>query len=492
MRRTEIYAGEVCAGYIGVYRERRNWKRRWRRRVLRSGALLLAAVLGAAALNYGAGSLAGRMRTAESAEQDFLVATGVQPVLLPATEMAAQAEEAARIEETLPGFPPGATLKEAGELLVVLDPGHGGADDGCVRDGVQEKEINLQIAQAVGRELQSMGYQVQMTRDTDQALSLEERVKLAETAQADLFVSIHQNASEVAKVTGMEVWYSAQNAGDQSRRLSRLIQTGILENTGADGREIREEETLYVIRECGMASCLVETGFLSNRAERQQLTDAGYQQQIAAGMAAGIDLYFHPKTMYLTFDDGPSKENTEKVLDTLKAHNMQATFFLIGENVEKYPEVARRIAAEGHTIGIHCNHHDYKEVYASVDAYLEDFSSAHAIIEEVTGVDARLFRFPGGSVNQYNKAVRQKIAAELESQGYVYYDWNASFEDAVREPREADIIESAVSSTLGRKNVVMLGHDVIEETAECLDQLLDQFPEYRMAPLTEDVTPVQF
>ncbi|MCI8418569.1 MAG: polysaccharide deacetylase family protein [Lachnospiraceae bacterium] len=491
MRRTELYASEACAGYIGIYHERRRWKRRWKRRILRSTAFLLAVLMGMTAVDYGVGKLVGRLRVNQQQEQDFLTATGVQPVLLPVTEMVAQAEEAL-VEEVLPGFPPGATLKEARELLVVLDPGHGGEDDGCVRDGVLEKEINLQIAKAVEAELEKMGYQVQMTRDTDKALGLEERVTMAQTAQADLYVSIHQNSSEVAKVSGTEVWYSAQNAGEESRRLSRLVQAGILENTGATRREILEEETLYVTRECAMASCLVEAGFLSNRAERQQLIDPGYQQQIATGIATGIDLYFHPKTMYLTFDDGPSKENTEKVLDTLKARNIKATFFLIGENVEKYPEVAQRIAAEGHTIGIHCNHHDYKKVYASVDAYLEDFSNAHKIIQEITGVDAKLFRFPGGSVNSYNRAVRQKIAAELESQGYVYYDWNASFEDAVKEPKAADILESAVSSTLGRRSVVMLGHDVVDETAECLDKLLDQFPEYRMAPLTEDVMPVQF
>ena len=67
--------------------------------------------------------------------------------------------------------------------------------------------------------------------------------------------------------------------------------------------------------------------------------------------AALLDLYLHPRTMYLTFDDGPSEENTNAVLDILKERNIKATFFLVGENVEKHPEVARRIAAEGHTIG---------------------------------------------------------------------------------------------------------------------------------------------
>ena len=120
-----------------------------------------------------------------------------------------------------------------------------------------------------------------------------------------------------------------------------------------------------------MPSCLIETGFLSNREERDNLKDAQYQEKIAEGIAQGIDLYFHPKTMYLTFDDGPSEECTDMVLNILREKNVKATFFLIGEYVEKYPEVARRIVEEGHTVGIHCYRHDYSVLYESVDSYLE-------------------------------------------------------------------------------------------------------------------------
>ncbi len=62
----------------------------------------------------------------------------------------------------------------------------------------------------------------------------------------------------------------------------------------------------------------------------------------------------------------------------------------------------------------------------------------------------------------------------------------------MKNPREDKLIENAVSSTLGRKSVVMLAHDVIDETASCLDRLLDQFPEYQMEPLTPESEPVQF
>lgn len=382
--------------------------------------------------------------------------------------------------------------EEPSEVLVMLDPGHGGEDDGCVREGISEKDINFQIAMMAKERLEARGYQVRMTRDDDTALSLEQRAQIANDAGADIFVSIHQNSSDYPEVEGVEAFYSAQNEGENSERLTRLVHKYILESTGAVRRELLTGEELYVVRECTMPACLVETGFLSNDAERGRLIDPGYQGQIADGIVSGIDLYFFPKTMYLTFDDGPSAENTGAVLDTLKEKNIKATFFLIGENVKKHPDVAKRIVEEGHTIGIHCNWHDYKQIYASVDSYLEDFEKAYQTVEEVTGVQAKLFRFPGGSINSFNKEVYEDIIREMTERGFIYFDWNASLEDAVKHPEADILIQNAVSSTRGRKRVVMLAHDVISETAGCLKELLKELPEYRMEPLTEEVKPIQF
>ena len=123
---------------------------------------------------------------------------------------------------------------------------------------------------------------------------------------------------------------------------------------------------------------------------------------------------------------------------------------------------------------------------------MADFEKAREIVREVTGVETKLFRFPGGSINAYNKRVYKDIIAEMTARGYVYYDWNASLEDAVTKPNADTLIQNGVSSTLGRNHVVMLAHDVVYETGQCLDELLDQFPEYRMEPLTGDVEPIQF
>lgn len=376
---------------------------------------------------------------------------------------------------------------------VYLDPGHGGADAGCAREGIREKDLNLAIALLVREQLQEAGYQVIMSRETDTYIAKEARVEEANQSGADIYVSIHQNATdEGAGVNGMEVWYTEDSDRSDSRRLAQLIRQQTLKSTEATERELRSDADFYVTKNTSMPACLIETGFLSNTVERRKLNLAEYQQQIAGGIVQGIAYYFHPKTMYLTFDDGPSEENTRKVLEILRERNIKATFFLVGENVRQHPEVARQIVAEGHTIGIHCDNHDYDDLYESVDSYVDDFEKARQTVYEVTGVETSLFRFPGGSVNAFNKKTGNAIIREMTKRGYIYYDWNASLEDAVKNPDPEQLIENGVSTTLGRKKVVLLAHDVVGATGLCLEELLDSFPEYEMKPLSEEVEPICF
>lgn len=320
--------------------------------------------------------------------------------------------------------------------VIVIDPGHGGDDDGCFRKDVSEKTVNLQIALKLAEKLREMGYETVLTReDDDTALTLEERVNIAEAAKGDLYISIHQNACEEkeSSVTGIETWFSGcpekvEGANwycsccNDSRRLAQLVQSGAVSQTGARDRGLQQSQDLYVIRETSMPSCLIETSFLSNTAERNAISSEEYQEQLTEGIAQNIDYYFNPKTMYLTFDDGPSEENTAAVLDILQERGIQATFFVVGENVRSHPEIARRIVEEGHTIGIHCNEHDYDTVYESVEAYLADFQEAYDAVYEVTGVEVELFRFPGGSINAYNEDIYEEIIQEMTDRGFIYFD----------------------------------------------------------------------
>ena len=383
-------------------------------------------------------------------------------------------------------------LEHPGEPVVVVDPGHGGIDEGCARDGIREKDINLSIALLVESRLKELGYHVILARAEDTCIDKEKRVETANFWQADVYVSIHQNASDALEANGIETWYYGADTTRDSRRLARLINQEAAACTGAAVRQLRDDADFCVTGKTQMPACLIETGFLSNTEERARLMDPAYQEKLAEGIAKGIDLFLHPKTMYLTFDDGPSAENTNAVLDILQEKNVKATFFVVGENVRRNPEVARRIVAEGHTIGIHCDSHEYKKIYASVDSYLADFEAACNTVREVTGVEPRLFRFPGGSINSYNKDVREGIIQEMTARGYIYFDWNASLQDAVKKADPAQLIINARETALGRKKVVLLAHDVLYPTVQCLEELLDQFPEYRMEVLTPEVEPVQF
>lgn len=383
-----------------------------------------------------------------------------------------------------------AVIKKA--PLVFIDAGHGGNDGGCVEDGIIEKDINLTIAELVRDKLKEMGYDVAMSRSVDKYVAKEERVKKANDINADIYVSIHQNSSDERSVNGMEVWYDGTDTQRDSRRLALLVSQQTAKSTGAVEREVRGDADFHVTGSTQMPACLVETGFLTNREERKKLASTDYQEQIALGIVQGIEYYFHPKTMYLTFDDGPSEENTTRVLDILKERNIKATFFLVGENVERYPEIVRRIAREGHAIGIHCYNHDYKKLYDNAKNYVEDFERARRVVYEVCGVQAQMFRFPGGSINSYNKEVYTKIIEEMTSRGYVYYDWNASLEDAASSVAPEKLLANGVETTKGRKKVILLAHDVIYDTGTILEELLDKFPEYEMLPLSEEVEPIQF
>lgn len=376
--------------------------------------------------------------------------------------------------------------------VVMLDAGHGGMDEGCMGGTIPEKEINLEITLLVKLRLEAMGYEVMMTREDDTLVTKEQRVELANTNKPDIFVSIHQNTYEDATISGIETWYDGSDTNRDSKRLAQLIHRETLKSTKAQERELCDTAELLVTGQTTMPACLIETGFLSNQAEQNLLADPAYQEQIAAGIASGIALYLEPKTMYLTFDDGPSADNTSAVLDILQARNIKATFFVVGENVRKNPEVARRIVAQGHTIGIHCNRHEYDEVYQSAESYLQDFEEAYKAVKEATGVDARLFRFPGGSINSYNEAVRDDIMKEMRDRGFIYYDWNCSLEDAVRKAEPGELITCARETALDRKKVVLLAHDIIYGTVLCLDDLIEEFPEYKMEALTPEIEPVQF
>lgn len=178
-----------------------------------------------------------------------------------------------------------------------------------------------------------------------------------------------------------------------------------------------------------------------------------------------------PKVCYLTFDDGPS-ENTEKILDILKENDIKATFFIVGWCVDGREDILKRIADEGHTIGIHTYSHDYEEIYSSVDAYVDDFAKAYDKIYEVTGIKPWLFRYPGGSYNSFNEDIADDIISEMNNRGFTYFDWSCATSDATVGATYNSCIESFKDSLTNDYETVLM-HDSKELTVEYLQDIIN-------------------
>lgn len=177
------------------------------------------------------------------------------------------------------------------------------------------------------------------------------------------------------------------------------------------------------------------------------------------------------KMAYLTFDDGPSTL-TPQVLDILKENGVKATFFVIGRNIKGHESVLKRAVAEGHTIGGHSYSHNYDLIYHDVDSFFKDIERGQKTIEQVTGKEMDVFRFPGGSNNSVSKKaqdpkvysqgkwIMNDLTKEAAKKGYHYYDWNVSIGDASAQGYTAESALKKVREGIrNKKEVVILSHD---------------------------------
>ncbi len=173
--------------------------------------------------------------------------------------------------------------------VVVLDAGHGGSDPGTQAEGLDEKDLNLEVTQMVGTLLGQAGVTVVYTRTEDVYVTLADRAQLANDLDADIFVSIHTNASSTStEFHGIETYY-LPGAVD-SRSLAAALHTSVLEATGAADHSIRTAN-FYVLRETVMPAALVEMGYVTNATELENLKSPDYRAALAQGIAAGIVSY---------------------------------------------------------------------------------------------------------------------------------------------------------------------------------------------------------
>jgi len=229
---------------------------------------------------------------------------------------------------TSPQVTPGLSYNEVNTKVVVIDPGHGGNDPGCVYNGYKEKDIVLAISQRVKVALESKGYQVFLTRSQDVYPSLNDRYRVANERRPFVFLSIHCNASPNPQATGVEVFVGGvkprgEGAGDVASRenqlfleegktedinrvgnilssayyqssrevsaeLGKIMSEKISSTTGQKNRGLKEAP-LVVLDGMYYPACLVEVGFLSNAGEAKKLASSSFQETIAQAITQAVD-----------------------------------------------------------------------------------------------------------------------------------------------------------------------------------------------------------
>ena len=184
------------------------------------------------------------------------------------------------------------------------------------------------------------------------------------------------------------------------------------------------------------------------------------------------------KVAYLTFDDGPSN-NTHQILDILKQNNIKATFFVLGSQVEIFPETTNRIYNEGHYIANHGYSHKYSEIYQSPEQVLNEFNQCNQIVAKTINVpeyNSHLFRFPGGSVGGKYAELKKQAITLLEQNDILHIDWNSLTGDSERvNPTEEYLMDNLQKTTEGKNSLVILMHDAQAKkiTAETLPKVIE-------------------
>lgn len=192
--------------------------------------------------------------------------------------------------------------------IIVIDPGHGGIDGGTNKDGVLEKDINLDISKKLKAILEQKGYTIIMTREEDVSLEsldksrksrhvrdLNARAKIINNSKAQLFLSIHVNCNiKKPSTDGAIVFYSDKY--EQNKTLAYSIQN-ILNNMEMNGKKRTEHNPAqgkyFVLGYTNIPGVIVETAFMSNKAERQELVKESFRLEIAKSISTGVELYLN-------------------------------------------------------------------------------------------------------------------------------------------------------------------------------------------------------
>lgn len=180
------------------------------------------------------------------------------------------------------------------------------------------------------------------------------------------------------------------------------------------------------------------------------------------------------RVIYLTFDDGPGPY-TGRLLDILSAYGVPATFFVTAAD-DRYYDLIGRAYREGHSVGVHTATHNYSQIYASEEAWFEDFFTMQEIIYQQTGEYAQIFRFPGGSsntVSRFNPGIMTRLTKIMNDMGYRYFDWNVSSGDAGETNKTQEIVDNIIAGCQNQRISVVLQHDIKDYSIAAVGQVIN-------------------
>lgn len=206
---------------------------------------------------------------------------------------------------------------------------------------------------------------------------------------------------------------------------------------------------------------------------------------VSAAELAGYNAYYvgdaKAKVIYLTFDAGYENGNTEPILDALKKHNAPATFFVVGHYLESAPELVKRMAAEGHTVGNHTYHHPDMSAISDKETFAREMDDVAALYREITGQEMiPYYRPPQGKYSTDNL----KMAQEM---GYTTFFWSLAYVDWYQDKQPTH--EEAFDKLLSRihPGAIVLLHSTSQTNGEILDELLTKWEEmgYTFKPLSD-------
>lgn len=195
------------------------------------------------------------------------------------------------------------------------------------------------------------------------------------------------------------------------------------------------------------------------------------RQVIVEAKEHPVQQYPDGKVIYLTFDDGPCPD-TVRLLNILKQYDVKATFFVVNTG---YPEIMKRIAAEGHSLAIHTMSHNYDAIYESPEAYYSDLLGMQDVIRSTVGQDTWLMRFPGGSsnmVSSFSPGIMTLLTKSVEDAGFSYFDWNVDSNDAGGATKADTVFKNVIDGVQQNRISVVLQHDIHPYSVDAVEKII--------------------